>query len=153
MTNLFLPILIVALSCGFVICTNVLPCTNVDAPVPEVQVQNCDDMPCVFYINSKTSMTMKFRAPRYLEHFAPNALASVMGVNVTYPLGQDDGCVGVTNTPCPLAENEYIEYTYGMLILPIFPEVSLTMEFSLIDKDLNNTAFECFKVDLQIKKA
>lgn len=89
---------------------------------------------------------------RYLEHFAPNALAFVMGLNVTYPLGQDDGCVGVTNTPCPLAEGEYVEYTYGMFIFPIFPEVSLTMEFSLIDKDLNST-FECFKMDVQIKKS
>ncbi|EFA04656.1 hypothetical protein TcasGA2_TC014068 [Tribolium castaneum] len=152
MTNLFLPFLIIAVSCGSVICTNVLPCTSVDIPPPVVEIQNCEDMPCVFYLNTRTSMTMKFRAPRYLEHFAPQALAMVMGLNVTYPLGQDDGCDGVTNTPCPLAENEYVEYTYGMYLLPFFPEVTLSMEFSLFDKDLNST-FECFKIDVQITKA
>lgn len=60
-----------------------------------------------------------------MEHFRPNALAIAMGINVTYPLGQDDGCDSVINTPCPLAENEYIEYTYKMFILPIFPKVHL----------------------------
>lgn len=59
-----------------------------------------------------------------MENFAPQALALVEGLQVSYPLGQDDGCKGVTNTPCPLAENEFIEYTYTMFILPIFPKVN-----------------------------
>jgi Niemann-Pick C2 protein len=66
---------------------------------------------------------LNFFLARYLEHFRPNALALAMGINISYPLQQDDGCVGVTNTPCPLANGEYIEYTYSMFILPIFPKV------------------------------
>ncbi|RZC40355.1 E1 DerP2 DerF2 domain containing protein [Asbolus verrucosus] len=96
-------------------------------------------------------MTMKFKSPRYLEKFAPSAIAHAMGLNVPYPLGQDDGCVGVMNTPCPLAEGEYIEYTYSMFILPIFPEIGLNLEFSLVDKEQNNNV-ACFKVDIQIAK-
>ncbi|RZC33757.1 E1 DerP2 DerF2 domain containing protein, partial [Asbolus verrucosus] len=57
-------------------------------------------------------MTMKFNSPQYLEKFAPNAIAHIMGVKIPYPLAQDDGCVGLTNTLCPLDEGEYIEYTY-----------------------------------------
>ncbi|KYB27614.1 uncharacterized protein LOC663453 [Tribolium castaneum] len=123
-------------------------------PLPDdVQVENCDAEPCVFYINSNTSMIMKFKSPRKLEHFAPNAVASLMGINVTYPLDQDDACVGITNTKCPIEEGEQVEYTYGMYILPVFPEVSLNLEFSLRDKDSNDEIIECFKLDIELKKA
>lgn len=41
--------------------------TSVESPLPEdVNVQDCDEMPCVFYIGSQTSMTMKFRARKFL---------------------------------------------------------------------------------------
>ncbi|KYB27613.1 NPC intracellular cholesterol transporter 2 homolog a [Tribolium castaneum] len=116
-----------------------------------VEIPGCDSEPCAFYLNEHNAMTMKFRSPRYLENFRPMALAIALGVNVTYPLGQDDGCVGVTNTPCPLAENEYIEYTYSMYILPIFPKISFTIEFSLIDKDQDDEQVECFRLDVELK--
>lgn len=87
-----------------------------------------------------------------MEHFRPKGHAKVMGIEMDYPLGQDDGCVGVTNTPCPIAEGEYVEYSYGMFVLPIFPAVSLNLEFSLIDLDNNKEPFMCFSVDLNIAK-
>ncbi|XP_044266260.1 NPC intracellular cholesterol transporter 2 homolog a isoform X1 [Tribolium madens] len=131
--------------------TIVSKCTN--GPLPDdVQIENCDEEPCVFYINSETSMTLKFKSPRKLVNIAPNALANVMGINVTYPLGQDNACDGITNTKCPIEKGQQVEYTYGMTILPIFPEVSLNLEFSLQDKDNNNENVECFKLDIQIKK-
>nr|XP_015835460.1 PREDICTED: uncharacterized protein LOC107397926 isoform X2 [Tribolium castaneum] len=92
-----------------------------------VEIPGCDSEPCAFYLNEHNAMTMKFRSR------------------------QDDGCVGVTNTPCPLAENEYIEYTYSMYILPIFPKISFTIEFSLIDKDQDDEQVECFRLDVELK--
>lgn len=75
-----------------------------------------------------------------------------MGIDVSYPLNQDDACDGITNTKCPVEKNQEIEYTYGMSILPIFPEITLTLEFSLQDKDNGNENIECFQIDIKIKK-
>jgi Niemann-Pick C2 protein len=74
-----------------------------------------------------------------------------MSIDVTYPLDQDDACDGIVNTECPLDDNQVVEYTYSMFILPIFPEVTLTLEFSLVDKDQDNEPFECFQVELALK--
>jgi Niemann-Pick C2 protein len=123
-----------------------------DIPLPDdVQIENCDQPPCVFYINTTSSMTMTFKTPRKLEHIAPSAVAHVMSIDVSYPLDQDDACDGIVNTECPLDDNQVVEYTYSMFILPIFPEVTLTLEFSLVDQDQDNEPFECFQVELALK--
>ncbi|KAJ3634131.1 hypothetical protein MTP99_011038 [Tenebrio molitor] len=138
---------------GVIAATEVSRCYNQEVPLPDVvAIENCDKSPCTFYINYESRMSINFRAPRYLEHIAPRAQAVVMGLNLSYPLGQDDACDGVTNTPCPLAKGEYIEYSYGMLVLDIFPEVGLNLEFSLLDNDQGGQAFVCFNVDLQLVK-
>ncbi|XP_063914683.1 NPC intracellular cholesterol transporter 2 homolog a-like [Zophobas morio] len=143
---------------GILVVLNVVNATVVDhcllgnGTLPDqVELANCLTPPCIFYISGNSTMTMKFRSPRYMENFAPNAVALAMGIKVDYPLDQDDACDGVTNTPCPLAENEYIEYTYSMYILPIFPKISFTLEFALVDKDQDNEQFECFRVEIQLE--
>ena len=72
-------------------------------------------------------------------------------MEIQYPLDQDDACAGIVNTQCPLEEGEDVEYTFDMFISPIFPKINLTLEFSLLDEDQDDSAFECFKVDLQLE--
>ncbi|XP_063914566.1 uncharacterized protein LOC135131003 [Zophobas morio] len=132
--------------------TQVDQCQNIIAPLPlEVDIVNCIVPSCVFYINSTGVMNLKFIAPRYLENIAPAAVATVAGLNVSYPLQQPDACVGITNTPCPLAEGEYVEYTYSMFVLPLFPQIDLELEFSLQDLDRHKEPFVCFRVALSLK--
>lgn len=47
-----------------------------------------------------------------------------MGVELDYPLGQDDACDGFINTQCPIVTNEKVNYRYALTIPAIFPEVS-----------------------------
>ena len=104
-----------------------------------------------FPINSTSGTIDGFVLARYLENIAPAAVASVQGLNIPYPLGQPDACVGITNTPCPLAEGEYVEYTYSMFVLPLFPQIDLELEFSLQDLDRHKEPFVCFRVALSLK--
>lgn len=56
----------------------------------------------------------------------PEAVAIVLGLEVNYPLPNQDGCSTLANTQCPLEEGEYTSYVFNMNVLAIFPKVCKT---------------------------
>lgn len=74
---------------------------------------------------SKRAFNYQIFLARYLENMKPKIHASCMGVELDYPLGQDDACDGFINTQCPIVANEKVNYRYALTIPAIFPEVSV----------------------------
>ncbi|XP_066139179.1 NPC intracellular cholesterol transporter 2 homolog a-like [Euwallacea fornicatus] len=111
----------------------------------------CESTPCDCILGCESLIDVFFQAPRYLEHIKPKVHASCMGVEMDYPLNQDDACEGFTNTQCPIVPNELVNYQYKLTIPPIFPEVTVTLTYYLEDEDLDEN-FICFEWDVNVKK-
>ncbi|XP_050305992.1 NPC intracellular cholesterol transporter 2 homolog a-like [Anthonomus grandis grandis] len=111
----------------------------------------CESTPCICYLGCATSIDLNFTAPRYLEKMKPQVLATYAGVTLNYGLNQDDACDGFTNTQCPIVKDELVNYKYLLTIPAIFPEVTVTLRFSLIDKEVNKD-FVCFEFDIKVQR-
>ncbi|KAJ8957536.1 hypothetical protein NQ318_020575 [Aromia moschata] len=111
----------------------------------------CIDQPCVVVAGKDIAMDIVFQAPKYLDSIKPNIVATAAGISLDYPLFQDDACVGITNTYCPIVENETVEYSYTMHLLDVFPEITVSLEFTLVDKN-DSSDIICFVVDIQVVK-
>uniref|UniRef100_V5I9K2 MD-2-related lipid-recognition domain-containing protein n=2 Tax=Anoplophora glabripennis TaxID=217634 RepID=V5I9K2_ANOGL len=127
-----------------------------DALLPEVVLTAnntvCAKGPCIVKPGSDVTLTVSFTAPTYLEHIKPKIIATAIGVELEYPLGEDDACVGILNTNCPVSAGELVEYAHTMHILDIFPEAAVTLTFTINDEDNNNADVVCFVIDIQFKK-
>ncbi|KAJ8925070.1 hypothetical protein NQ315_001241 [Exocentrus adspersus] len=152
--------LVLVAAVGFVAAegtTSVRSCNG--APTPEVQMLTnntlCPQSPCVVRPGTDLVLHMRFKSPRYLEKIKLQVIAKALGVTLDYPLFQDDACVGISNTYCPIVKHETVEYSYTMHLLDIFPEASVNLAFSLIDLDHKsdeNADVLCFEIDIQLKK-
>ncbi|KAJ8961949.1 hypothetical protein NQ317_009266 [Molorchus minor] len=135
--------------------TNVNSCSD-GSTTPEVQFyltsgEVCDEQPCIVVPGGDIYMHVFFKSPGYLENIKPDMKASSLGVSLDYPLFQDNACDGIINTVCPLVKNETVEYYYKMSLLDVFPEVTVTLTFTIIDED-TSTNVVCFIVDIKIKR-
>ncbi|XP_066253650.1 NPC intracellular cholesterol transporter 2-like isoform X2 [Euwallacea similis] len=112
----------------------------------------CESSPCTCVLGCESLISINFQAPRYIEHVKPKIHASCMGVELDYPLGQDDACEGFTDTQCPIVANENVNYQYKLTIPNIFPEVTVTLRFSFEDT-ATNKEFMCLVWDVEVKKS
>ncbi|KAH1015003.1 hypothetical protein HUJ05_012791 [Dendroctonus ponderosae] len=135
--------------------TKMSACTNSTGIYPNVTYSVnsyvCEATPCTCTLGCPSLISVDFYAPRYLEKIKPKIHAACMGVGLDYPLGQADACAGINNTQCPIVQNEKVHYEYSLNILPIFPEVTVTLTFSIIDEELNEDVV-CFEWDIEVKR-
>ncbi|XP_076271732.1 NPC intracellular cholesterol transporter 2-like [Rhynchophorus ferrugineus] len=111
----------------------------------------CSETPCTCIPGCPFKLHLEFDSPRYLEHFKPDIIATYAGIKLDYPLGQDDGCDGLLNTQCPIVENEPIKYEVTMNVLSFFPEVTVSLNFTLQDLDADEPVV-CILFDINVKK-
>lgn len=64
-----------------------------------------------------------FFTASYLENIKPQVIAHALGVDTGYPLAQTDACDGITNTKCPLAQYEFVQYGFDITLPIILPPV------------------------------
>ncbi|KAJ8925047.1 hypothetical protein NQ315_001218 [Exocentrus adspersus] len=135
---------------GAACATSVNEC-NENVLVPEeVTIDGCEaDLAiCPVTVNSMFNMTMRFKAPHYLESMTPQLIGkTALGeFELTGQAYNNNVCTGILNTICPVVEEEVIQYRYSvkMVVLPLLP---ITLKFSILDEALNETAI-CFKVDV-----
>ncbi|XP_018569217.1 uncharacterized protein LOC108909375 [Anoplophora glabripennis] len=120
----------------------------------EVIVDDCepDAAVCPVKFNGLFNMTMKFKAPHYLESIKSKMIVKTAFGNIE-PKGEsvsNDVCAGILNTFCPLVEKESIEYRYSTkLVVPLF--IPVTLEFRILDTVLNETVV-CFILDVSPSK-
>lgn len=73
---------------------------------------------------------------------------TVMGSTIDYPYPEQDACKNLTNNKCPLSKGDEATYNLNMPISELYPSVTLTIEFGLIDE--NDNVQVCFKVEGQV---
>ncbi|KAL0818478.1 hypothetical protein ABMA28_008933 [Loxostege sticticalis] len=133
--------------------TNVQRCSGRgrNAPLPiNAYVEGCVDPPCPLPRGSFATVHLVFRAPRKLMRMTTHAQAFVVIVPINYPLGEfAETCNFLSNSFCPVMEDEVLQYTLQMQIETGFPvEVSVTVEFRIEDEA--NESILCIRVPITV---
>ncbi|XP_030760222.1 NPC intracellular cholesterol transporter 2 homolog a-like [Sitophilus oryzae] len=140
---------------GCSIGTDMNSCSDFDGIKPNVSYSinsyTCESTPCECILGCAAVISVTFNSPRYLDNIKPRAVATADGVTLDYPLGQDDACDGITNAVCPIEKGELVNYKYSMDVPNIFPEITVNLRFSIVDKNLNEDVV-CFDFDILVKK-
>jgi hypothetical protein len=80
----------------------------------------------------------------------PKVTTRVFGLSIPYELpgDQKSGCDHLTDTRCPLDENEDATYVLTMPILKFYPSVRLEIQLEML-ADQKDSLF-CFKIDCEV---
>ncbi|KAJ2950570.1 hypothetical protein O0L34_g8816 [Tuta absoluta] len=135
--------------------TQVAQCTQHNAPLPvNVHIEGCDTTPCLLPQLQDVVMHIVFRAPRTIPRLRTMVRAYILNIPIPYPLGDEaETCNFLTNSYCPVLENEVVQYTLRMYIEPIFPVgVAPTLEFFVEDPGTSALLF-CIRVPIRIVDA
>ncbi|XP_018569230.1 mite group 2 allergen Gly d 2.02-like [Anoplophora glabripennis] len=128
-----------------------------DALLPEVKVTIdntvCAEGPCVVGTGSDVSVMVSFDTPVKLEHIKAKFVASGSSGDIEIPLDQDDACVGIVNTKCPVAANDHVDYEYTTVLDEEYPEGDATVTITLLDEDNDDAEVICFSLDISIKNS
>ncbi|KAI5641103.1 ML domain-containing protein [Phthorimaea operculella] len=133
--------------------TQVGQCTVNNGPLPiNVYIEGCVTPPCVLPQLQDVVMHIAFRAPRTILRLRTLVRAYLLGnFGLPYPLGEEaETCNFLTNSYCPVLENEVVEYTLRMYIESFFAAgVAPTLEFFVEDPATSTTVF-CIRVPIRI---
>ncbi|XP_012533990.1 NPC intracellular cholesterol transporter 2 [Monomorium pharaonis] len=123
------------------------PCDN--GPMPKsLRVEGCDSSPCKLYRGTDLNAQWDFVANADAESLKPRVKVTFAGITIEYPYPEQDACKSLTNGECPLSEGDEATYNLKMPISELYPSLSMTIEFGLIDE--NDNAQVCFLVDGQV---
>lgn len=75
----------------------------------------------------------------------PRVRVTIFGSTIEYPYPEQDACKSLTNGQCPLSEGDGATYNLKMPISKMYPSLSMTIEFSLIDE--NGNVHVCFELE------
>ncbi|XP_011159463.1 NPC intracellular cholesterol transporter 2 [Solenopsis invicta] len=124
--------------------TSFFPCD--DGPVPKwLRVDGCDSPPCDFVRNTDLIAQWGFEANADAESLKPRVKVTLEGYTFDYPYPEKDACKSLVDSECPLSEGDEATYNLKMPISKVYPSVTLTIEFGLIDE--NDNVQVCFKLD------
>uniref|UniRef100_A0A6P7GD96 Uncharacterized protein LOC114336724 n=1 Tax=Diabrotica virgifera virgifera TaxID=50390 RepID=A0A6P7GD96_DIAVI len=116
----------------------------------EQNVEDCKQAPCVVYTGGNCYVELNFTSPGYVPSISPKYKATAMGVTLDYPC-EKDACSLITNTVCPLVENELVSYTWVMALPSFYPECLADLEVSFTNDDDNSLIF-CFRSQIDVRK-
>lgn len=74
----------------------------------------------------------------------PRVRVTIMGATIDYPYPEQDACKSLTNGECPLSKGDEATYNLQMEISKLYPSLTLTIEFALLDE--NSNVQVCLKV-------
>lgn len=95
-------------------------------------------------------MEIQFTSAEATNALTPKVTTQFFGLSIPYdlPNEQKNGCQHLTDTRCPLNENEDATYVLTMPILKIYPSVNIEIQLEMI-ADRGESMF-CFKIDCQV---
>ncbi|KAL0867969.1 hypothetical protein ABMA27_008636 [Loxostege sticticalis] len=132
--------------------TNVQRCTgrgsNGDLPI-NAYLEGCENPPCRLPQGSFATIHLVFKAPRKMMRMTTYAQAFLLGIGVPdYPLGEfAETCNFLSNSFCPVMEDEVLQYTLKMEI-DGFPTIPVTVEFRI--EDDADQSIMCIRVPINI---
>ncbi|XP_072385266.1 uncharacterized protein [Diabrotica undecimpunctata] len=150
----FFVISFVVIFIGFVDSTLVSKCKDGGIIPPGVNLESdyevCKQSPCIVYTGSTCYFNVNFTSPGYVPSITPKYKATALGMTLDYPC-EKDACTGITNTVCPLVENERVSYTWIMYLPSLYPECLVDLEVSFTNDDDNSLIF-CFSTQIEVRK-
>ncbi|KAL0118652.1 hypothetical protein PUN28_009372 [Cardiocondyla obscurior] len=124
--------------------TPFVPCDEGPTPT-ELRAEGCNSSPCYFYRGTDFNAQWDFVANADTKSLKPRVRVTVMGSTINYPYPRPNACEDLINSECPLDDGDEATYNVSMPISKLYPSLTLTIEFSLVD-DYNHVQV-CFKID------
>ncbi|XP_015514133.1 NPC intracellular cholesterol transporter 2 homolog a-like [Neodiprion virginianus] len=123
-------------------------CSTVADPI-DFRMDGCTETPCALYRGETASAEWDWEVTADTTTLTPRVKAIVLGLSISYDIGQEDACETLTNAECPLDAGEEVTYGLSMPVLASYPKLSLTIEFALLDD--NGDAQVCFRVPVKVQ--
>uniref|UniRef100_A0A182NHZ0 MD-2-related lipid-recognition domain-containing protein n=1 Tax=Anopheles dirus TaxID=7168 RepID=A0A182NHZ0_9DIPT len=106
-------------------------------------------MPCQLARPTNTSMVMVYDALYDAQQLTYMQVITTLGITAPLsPLAGNNGCDNLTGSSCPVHQGELIISSHTIIVLPIFPLVDVTVEFSVVDE--LERVHTCFIYDVKI---
>ncbi|XP_059482892.1 NPC intracellular cholesterol transporter 2-like [Neocloeon triangulifer] len=132
-------ILALALFPALVAATNFKECrsywnTKVGTSPLNITLDGCDRYPCDFARGTNITGGMDFMYDKELSYLKPEVTIYWLGLPISWPMNQEDGCSTLTLNKCPVKANTRARYQYSLYLGPNTPLVSPTMRFEFRDR-------------------
>ncbi|CAK1589932.1 unnamed protein product [Parnassius mnemosyne] len=134
--------------------TSVSRCKNYPGELPlHTYVEGCNTPPCQLPQLQDAVINLVFKSSRVMPSMTTLATAylgfGIFEVPVPYDLGTNAiTCNFLTNTYCPVLQDEVVTYTLKMYIESFFPVVTVTIEFRVVDH--NEEPVLCIRMPVTI---
>uniref|UniRef100_A0A182R7E2 ML domain-containing protein n=1 Tax=Anopheles funestus TaxID=62324 RepID=A0A182R7E2_ANOFN len=144
----FLLVLVVCVSSTAALQTRA--CSNGKPHPTFVVISGCSQMPCILARNTDVTLTMVYEAPFEAQTLTFQQTITALGITAPVELSPEraNACDRMLGTTCPIRYNEVVITTHTIIVLPIYPLVTLTVEFSVVDEQQRTHA--CLVFDAQI---
>ncbi|XP_043272688.1 NPC intracellular cholesterol transporter 2 homolog a [Venturia canescens] len=116
--------------------------------IKTVDITNCDKTPCKLKKNTKVAIVEKFIPDHDVKSLTTSVHAQILGVPLPF-IGVDgtDACPNIYSIDnkkvgCPLQKDVEYVYKNEFPILPLYPTVSLVVNWALKEGDKQITCFE-----------
>ncbi|XP_045494175.1 NPC intracellular cholesterol transporter 2-like [Colias croceus] len=106
-------------------------------------------MPCRVQLGEDAVINVVFESPRTIRSMKTVARASLGPLTINYTLGENEvTCNHLENTYCPLQKGEIVQYTLRMFIEPVFPTITVSVDFLVEDED--RIPLWCIRIRIQV---
>uniref|UniRef100_A0A182XYS7 ML domain-containing protein n=1 Tax=Anopheles stephensi TaxID=30069 RepID=A0A182XYS7_ANOST len=125
-------------------------CSNGRPHPSYVVISGCSQMPCLLPRNTNVTVTMVYEAPYAAESLTFKQIVTALGVTIPVELSPEraNACDRMLGTSCPLRPHEVVITTHTIIVMPIYPVVTMFVEFSAVDEQ--ERTHICFIFDVQI---
>jgi len=114
-------------------------CGSTKARIDKVEFEGCDqddDTSCPAALGTKVKGAFTFTATEDITQLDCNLVGHLAGIDAELPCPEMDGCKSLEDgKTCPIAKGTQLTYKVEMDIQPYFPEVVVTGDWQLSDKD------------------
>ncbi|XP_046828899.1 NPC intracellular cholesterol transporter 2 homolog a-like [Vespa crabro] len=114
----------------------------------ELKIEGCDKLPCSFIKGTDIKAQWDFTVTNDTATLKPKVIVTILGISTEYEYPRPEGCKDLINGECPLEKGELVTYTISMPILESYPNIRLSIEFSLLDENKNTQV--CFVIEGKI---
>nr|XP_003705423.1 PREDICTED: protein NPC2 homolog [Megachile rotundata] len=127
--------------------SNFQTCSGQPAP-KSVVISGCNSLPCNFKRGTNVEARITFGVTQNTKSLKPDVDVELGKIHVKYPLPQQNACMDLESSRCPLEKGEVAVYKLKMPIEKSYPKVSLTIQLSLLDERSQSQA--CIRIPAKV---
>ncbi|XP_058826392.1 uncharacterized protein LOC131686184 [Topomyia yanbarensis] len=117
----------------------------------KLYIEGCSKAPCNIVNGQNLKYRAEFVTPHATKSLTAQVIPRVAGMAIGYELPKEhrDGCKKLTNTKCPLAQNQRVEASGNVPVESPISNVKANIEFRLLS---DSGIAVCFKIDAKVVK-